>query len=65
MFKKKLGWVLQSLVDMDLLNPASTTSLIVALDIVFLSLSFPNYKLEGGDTAHPADCLQDEITFII
>lgn len=56
--------MLQSLVDMDL-NPASTTSLIVALDIVFLSLSSPNYKMEGGDTAHPADCLGDEITFFI
>lgn len=56
--------MLQSLVDMDL-NPASTTSLIVTLDIVFLSLSSPNYKMEGGDTAHPADCLGDEITFFI
>lgn len=32
----------------------------VSLDIVFPSLSFPNYEMERGDTAHPAGCLGDE-----
>lgn len=50
---KKGPWVLrikeglQSLADMGL-SPASATSLIVTLDAVCLSLSFPNYKMGEG-----------------
>lgn len=49
--------MLQSLVDVRLtcLRPFP-----VALDVVFLGLSFPNYKMERGDTAHPAGCLGGE-----
>lgn len=55
-FKKRCSGVkerLQRLVDRGS-NPASATSLVVTLVIIFLSPSFPNDKMRVRGTAQPA-----------
>lgn len=46
-------------------NPASAISLVVTLVIVFVSLSFPSYKMRARGTAQPAGGFQNEMRFLI